>query len=156
MRRFFGLLFLAQIAAHSLQAQPKQLHDFKALMTALRSGASVRAVIYYAQCKLLADSEEVQAPDAIGGMELKTFEYFAPGSVHNAKGFLSTSETVLISHPRYGYVYNYVRMKVVDDGSVEIVARYLKPGTLEIVMDELFKCSISSGDDGNGVWLYQQ
>jgi hypothetical protein len=155
MHRLIGTLLALSFVVSSSQTQPKQLKSFEELMASLKSGHSVRSVIYYAKCKLMADSEEVKAPDAIGGMELKTFEFFAPGAVHNAKGFLSASETVLISHPRYGYVQNYVKMKIIDDGKIEIIARYLRPGTLEVVMDEVFYGKISDGRDDGGVWLFE-
>ncbi|MCX6137866.1 MAG: hypothetical protein NTV54_10265 [Ignavibacteriales bacterium] len=149
------LLLLLCTAVFSLHTQPKQLKNFDELMASLKSGHSVRTVIYYAKCTLIADSQEVKAPDAIGGMELRTYEYFAPGVVRNPKGYLTTSETVLISHPRYGYVQNYVKMKIFDDDRAEIVARYLKPGTLEIVMDEMFKGTINNGKDDGGIFLFE-
>jgi hypothetical protein len=58
---------------------------------------------------------------------------------------------VLISHPRYGYVLNYVKLRIADDDTVEIIARYLKPGTYEVVMDETFRGALSDGKTEKGV-----
>jgi hypothetical protein len=127
-------------------AQPGEITTFSYLLSALTSGRHVRAVISYAQCTLKIDSVEQKSPDAIGGMALEPFEYFARGAVRNPKAYVAASETHLISHPRYGYVNNYVRMRVFEDGSVEIVARYLKPATFDVVMDETFLGSF--GKDG--------
>jgi hypothetical protein len=135
-------------------SQSKQVTGFSELMNALKGGAEARVVIDYARCRLVMDSAEVKAPEAIGGMSLSTYEYFAPMVVRNPKAYVTSSQTVLISHPRYGYVLNYVKIKIVENDSVEVTARYLNPGTYQIVMDETFYGSISKGDDGRGVRLY--
>ena len=66
-------------------------------------------MIHYAKCKLVIDGEETPAPDAIGGMKLIPYEYFAKMSVRNEKAYVTASETRLISHRSYGYVLNYVK-----------------------------------------------
>jgi hypothetical protein len=145
--RFFLFTFLLlPTVAHT---QPRPLSDFPSLLEALRQGEEVRAVIHYALCRLTVDSTEVTSPDAIGGMNLSTFEYFARNAVRNPKAFVSSSETVLINHPSRGHVYNYVKLRIFEDNTVQIIARYLLPGTLEIVMDETFTCTI-----GDGVHLF--
>lgn len=75
-------------------------------------------------------------------------------SVRNPKAFVSSSETVLINHPRYWHVYNYVRLKIFENDSVQITACYLKPLTFEIVMDEMFYGVMSNGNDERGVMLF--
>jgi hypothetical protein len=141
--------------AASLRADPpEQLKTFDAFLRALEAGRSVRAVIHYARCRLVIDGKDEKAPDAVGGMDFRTFEYFAAGSIGNPRGFVSTSETVLISHPRYGYVQNYVKVRVYEDHAVEITARYLEPKTLKIVMDETFYGTIDDGRNGGGVALF--
>jgi hypothetical protein len=76
-------------------------------------------------------------------------------SVRNPKAFVSSSQTVLISHPRYGHVMKYVKLKIYEDNSVEINARYLSPTTYQVVMDETFYGSISSGGDNKAVYFYE-
>jgi hypothetical protein len=138
MKRVCALAIICSVSMVSAAAQTRQLKNFDQLMFALRTGSEVRAIITYTRCRLVVDSVETQAPDAVGGMSISTFEYFAPNSVRNPKGFVTASQTVLISHPRYGQVYNYVKMKIYEDNSVEITARYLNPATYQIVMDETF------------------
>ena len=150
---FFALFSLA---ASLGAAPPEPLRTFDAFLRALESGRTVRAVIHYARCRLVIDGKDEKAPDAVGGMDFRTFEYFAAGSVGNPRGFVSTSETVLISHPRYGYVQNYVKVRVYEDHTVEITARYLDPKTLKIVMDETFHGSIDDGRNGGGVALFAE
>ena len=150
---FFALFSLA---ASLGAAPPEPLRTFDAFLRALEAGRTVRAVIHYARCRLVIDGKDEKAPDAVGGMDFRTFEYFAAGSVRNPRGFVSTSETVLISHPRYGYVQNYVKVRVYEDHTVEITARYLDPKTLKIVMDETFYGSIDDGRNGGGVALFAE
>lgn len=149
------LYFLAFITFPSfILAQSYQIKNFEMLKESLDSGKEVRAVIKYAKCKLIVDSLETEAPDATGGMMFNTFEYFAKMSINNPKAFVTTSETVLISHKRRGFVYNYVKIKIYEDNSVEITAKYLLPNTFEVVMDETFYSEINDGINDKRVWLY--
>lgn len=151
----FGILCLSNM----LLAQT-QIRNFEQLLSSLKSGNSVKTVIYYGKCKLFVDGkEEPKSPEAIGGMKLDTYEYF-DSSVFKGRlpSFLSSSQTVLISHPRYGYVYNYVKLKVKTDNSVEITARYLKQrkfsSKFKVVMDETFKGKIEDGNNIGGIYFY--
>lgn len=148
------LAALAALAAAAAAPRPERLATYDAFLAALESGRTVKAVIHYARCRLVVDGKEEKAPDAVGGLEFRTFEAFAAGSVGNPKGFVSASETVLISHPRYGYVQNSVKVRVFEDHAVEIIARYLDPKTLKIVMDETFHGTIDDGRNGGGVSLF--
>ncbi len=136
-------------------AQTTQLNNFEDLMAALNNGESVRAVIHYGKCELIIDSVAVEAPDAIGGMEFQTFEYFAKMSIRNEKAYVTTSETVLIGHPYYGYVYNYAKLRIYEDNFVEIIARYLDPNSYEVKMDETFTTVINDGNNEGAIYLYK-
>jgi hypothetical protein len=113
-------------------------------MATVEAGRVVRVVIHYRRCLLRADGKEAPGPDAVGGMDLGTFEAFAPMVFRNPTAFLAASEAKLISHARYGVVYNYVKLRVHDDGRAEIVAQYLDPRTFEVKMDELFACHLGT------------
>ena len=94
-------------------------------------------------------------------MNIGEWEYFDSSVFKNkVPSFVTASETVLISHPSYGYVYNYVKVKVRLDGSVDIVARYLKPkkfsSKFKVVMDETFKGKISDGTNEGGLFFFAE
>lgn len=135
-------------------AAPRRLNDFASLMRALNSGHTVNVVIDYGKTTLLIDGKEQPAPKAIGGMAFTPWEFFEKGVVRNDKAYVVSSETHLIAHPRYGYVNNYVRLRVYEDQSVEITARYLTVPANEVVMDETFRGKISNGKDKNGVSFF--
>lgn len=148
--------FFASIAlSTSVCFAAKPVTSFGDLVKALESGKRVRVVAEYAKMKLFdAEGKEEESVDATGGTEIDAWERFGPSLSRDKKAWISTSHTVLISHRAYGYVQNYVRFRFVEDGSVEITARYLKPQTLEVVMDETFKGKISNGKDKEGIHLY--
>lgn len=143
-RMLIGVLMLMFCVTGRTESSP--LSDFESLMSALKSGEQVRVVIHYGSCRLISDNrEQEKVPDAIGGMMLDTFEYFAPGSIGNKMAFVTSSHTQLIQHPRRGMIYNYAKIRVESDGSVRIVARYLTPDSLTVVMDECFYTTIANG-----------
>jgi len=153
MKKFAFYFILFTITASVLKGS-EQIRSFEELLAALKNGKQIRAVIHYAKCILIVDGEEESAPDAIGGMQLNTFEYFARMSVRNEKAFISASETVLISHPFYGFVNNYGKLRIYEDGAVEIVVKYLDPKTYEIKMDETFKTTINNGTEDGAAYFY--
>lgn len=134
--------------------QPTQLKSFTEIFDNMSVGAGIKVVIHYGKCKLITGGKEVIPPEAIGGMELKTFEYFGKGAIRNELAFIATSESVLISHPKYGYVYNYIKIKIFDDDSVEIIARYLDPKSYEIKMDETFYTKVNNSKNEGAAFFY--
>lgn len=124
----------------------KRLVNYTEILSALRTGFTVRAVFDYKDCQLISDNEvKDKVPDAVGGMDLTTFEYFAPGSIRNKLGFVASSHSVLINHPSFGVVLNYAKVKISEDGKVRIVAQYIDPKTYEVKMNESFYTTISDG-----------
>lgn len=149
---FFILIFTL---APGVFCHSGQIKNFDELMNALKSGKNVKVVIHYANCRLMVEGKEEKSPDVIGGMDLKAFEYFAKGTVRNEKAFIASSETILISHPAYGYVNNYIKLRIYDDNTVEIIARYLDPKTFEVKMDEAFYSTVNNGNGKGAVFFYQ-
>ena len=97
MRLFYVLTFaLAFLVANSLQAQ-NRIEDFSSLMSVLNSGGEVKAVFHYGKCQLIMNGEESDwKPDAIGGMSIDVYEYFAKGAVRNERAYVVFSENKLI------------------------------------------------------------
>jgi len=154
MRTLPALLVVSLLAGPVVADAAQRLRDYPSFERALRQGRSVRAVIEYKKAELTIDGKVETAPDATGGMTFHSWEHFAKGVVRNEKAYVAASETHLIAHPRHGHVYNYVRLRIYEDGQVEITARYLKPTTFEVVMDETFRARISNGRDKHAVSLF--
>jgi hypothetical protein len=142
----FGVPFCSWLVLGSSSTQHT---DFTEVLSALKAGRSVKAVFHYKDCMLMIDGEQIEKiPDAIGGMEIATWEYFAPGSIGNDKGYIASSHKVLIQHPQHGFVYNYVKLNIFQDNEVKITAKYLMPENLEVKMDESFITLINDGKSG--------
>ena len=91
--KILPFLFLLISGIHS---EPKQLTNFIQIFDALKSGHQVNAVIHYKDCLLVSEGDTATAPDAIGGMDILPYEYFASGVIGKNTAFISTSETVMI------------------------------------------------------------
>lgn len=134
----------------------KQINNFEELMEALNSGKSVRAVFHYKDCQLIADNEiQNKIPDAIGGMSIDVYEYFAEGAVRNKEAFVVSSTSKIIQNPiGKGYVYNYAKVKVNESNEVGITAVYLDPLTYEKNMTENFYTEIKNLDNEGGAYFF--
>lgn len=152
MKRLMLLFFFIGLISYS---QTNQLKTFNELFESLMNGENVNIVFKYGMTKMIIDGEEKKAPDAIGGMKLLPYEYFEKGVVRNDKAYISCSETVLINHPNYGYVFNYVKLRIYEDDSVEIIAQYVDPQTYEIKMDEKFLTIFNNGVNNGGIYFYK-
>jgi hypothetical protein len=148
---------LALFAVAATAAEPLLIRNFGELLTALKSGERVRAVFQYKAMTLTVEGKpEDKVPDAVGGMGLDTYEYFAAGAVGNKEGFLSFSQTQPIRHPRHGYVLNYIKVSVYESNAVKILAQYLDPKTYEVKMDETFTTTMGDGRNSGGAFFYRQ
>lgn len=148
--RTFALSLAALCCGSTMAAAPTRLTTFADLMKALRSGETVNLVLDYGKMKLIIGNEEVEAPKAIGGMKFTPWEFFEKGVIRNERAYVVGSDTHMISHPRYGYVDNYVRVRIYEDQAVEINARYITLDKRETVMDETFTTKLSNGKDAYG------
>lgn len=147
------LLFTGASAVLNAQ-EDHRIKNFTGFMNALKNGEDVKAVFEYGKCKLVIDSTEEKSPDVTGGMAVEEFEYFPAMTINNPKGYVAFSKTVLISHRRHKYVWNYVKVRVYEDNSVEINARYIKTDYSENLMEETFYGVINDGTNNGGVNFY--
>ena len=157
MKKIVGILSFIMVLASCLNSQPKQLTNFVQIIDALKSGYRVNAVIHYKDCMLVSDGDTLKAPDAIGGMDILPYEYFAAGVIGKNIAFISTSETVMIYLKGFGgYLNNYVKLRVYEDNRVEITAQYLTIDKQEVKMDETFYGEINDGTNGKAIYFYAE
>lgn len=155
MKKIVVILSFILLQAAGVNSQPKQLTNFVQILDALKSGYRVNAVIHYKDCMLVSEGDTLKAPDAIGGMDVMPYEYFAAGVIGKNIAFISSSETVMIYLKGFGgYLYNYVKLRIYEDNKVEITARYLTIDKQEVKMDETFYGEINDGSNGKAVYFY--
>ncbi|HSA05395.1 MAG TPA: VirK family protein [Tenuifilaceae bacterium] len=158
MKKTFFFLALALISLN-LFAQQKSLKNFDELMTALNGGEQVRVIIHYGKCTLISDNEiEDKSPDAIGGMTIDTYEYFAPKAVRgNENAFVVFSENKLIMNPKgKGFVYNYGKFRIESTGKVKVTVMYIDPNTQEEMMSENFFTTFGESKTEQAIFFYKQ
>ncbi len=156
MKKTIISILLISVAICAWAGENTQIKSFEELMNYLKNGKEVSVVLHYAKCELISDNEIVEdVPDAIGGMILDVWEYFAPMVIYNEKAFLVSSTSKLIQYPKGdGYVYNYVKIRFYDDNSVKITAEYLDAETYEVKMTENFYGNIADGKNKEGIYIY--
>lgn len=149
------LIFIIILSQILFAGEP--LRNFDAVMDALKTGKTVKVVIEYKTCQLISDNEiSEKIPDAIGGMEISVFEYFAEKSIRNDEAFVVASESKLIKNPKgEGYVINYAKIKLFKSGKVKITAQYIDPISYQTKMDENFFCNINNGENNGGVSFFK-
>lgn len=128
-------------------------------MTALNGGEQVRVIIHYGKCTLISDNEiEDKSPDAIGGMTIDTYEYFAPKAVRgNENAFVVFSENKLIMNPKgKGFVYNYGKFRIESTGKVKVTVMYIDPNTQEEMMSENFFTTFGESKTEQAIFFYKQ
>lgn len=156
MSKIARLFAFSLLIAVTYNTQAQQLTSFNDMMDALKTGKNVAAVMQYAKFKMISDNEEQdKVPDAIGGMDLSTWEYFAPNAVKNKDAFVVFSENKLIKNPKgEGFVYNYVKVKITSDNKVKVTAQYVEAPSMEVKMDENFFGVINDGKNEGGLLLF--
>ena len=158
MKNVFLSLAFVFIGIASI-AQPKQIKSFDNLMDALNRGERVRCVIHYAKCTLIRNNElQDKSPEAVSGLDIDTYEYFARHVVRgNEKAFLVFSANHFIQNPiGRGYVYNYGKVRIDEEGKIIITVTYVEPLTLEETMNQKFYTDINDGKNNGGVYFYLQ
>ncbi len=60
----------------------------------------------------------------------------------------------MVAHARSGHVWNYLRLRLYDDGEVELQARNIHPLDFSILMDNLFTCRIDPGTGEGGASFF--
>ena len=157
MKIKFYILTFSLFLCFSGRSQTTLVTSFDDLMTSLNAGVRVRVVIHYARCERYpAQADQSPVPDAITGMDIDTYEYFAEGAVYNKAAFVVFANSKLIQNPLgKGFVFNYGKLKINADNSVIVTAKYIHPKTFKVLMDESFRCKLSTGTDNEGIHLFK-
>ena len=104
-------------------------------------------VIHYGLCQWAsAEKKQTPTPKAIAGMPLDTYEYFPIGMVHNKNPFVVFSNSKLIQNPKgKGFVFNYGKVRINEDNTVQVTAKYLQPKNYHVLMSEAFVGKLNEG-----------
>ncbi len=149
--KILPFLFLIITGIHS---EPKQLNNFIQILDALNAGYNVNAVIHFKDCKVIVDSVESKSQDKIKGIELTPYDYYAPGLI-GKRAFISVSQNVMVFlGGGGGYFYNYMKIRIYEDNTVEITNRYLTTDKLEVQMNEMSYGEINNGSNDKAIYFF--
>jgi hypothetical protein len=124
-------------------------------MQSLNAGGQVRVVIHYSLCKWADQKNVSPMPNAIAGMDIDTYEYFAPGAAHNKADFIVFANSKLIQNPvGKGFVYNYGKVRINADNTIQVTAKYVHPKSFRVLMNEVFVGKINDGKNGEALDLF--
>ncbi|HMA68857.1 MAG TPA: hypothetical protein VKN74_03220 [Candidatus Mcinerneyibacterium sp.] len=156
MKNKFLIFLLIFLSLLSTGCQSKKINNFSELITAIKSGTEIKVRIHYGKCNLFSKGKKIKnSPEAIGGMTLDVFEYFAKNSIGNKKAYIAASKNNLINYKNKNFFYNFVKIRIYENNHVEITAKYLTRKDLEPIMSEIFKTTINNGNNNGGVFLYK-
>lgn len=156
MRRKFLFLTCLLLIGFVSRAQTTRITNFDELMQSLNSGEQVRVVIEYGLCEWAPNQQKQSpTPNAITGMNIDVYEYFSTGVVNNKMAFVVFSNAKLIQNPMgRGFVYNYGKVRINADNTVQINAQYINPKNFKVIMDETFIGTINDGVNKKGINLF--
>lgn len=142
---------ISLFSAHVAFALDYRIKSYSQLSHSLESGYEVRAVTDFGKCT----STEKLNGNPIGGLNFDQFlRYQIKDEDGNAREAIATSSNMLIRHPQFGMVYNYVRLRVFADDSVQLYSELIDPKSFTMLNQKTFQCRISNGDDKNGLSLF--
>jgi hypothetical protein len=150
MKTNFYIIAIVLVGNSLSLCQTNAINNFDEILSKLIEGKKIHVIIHYVKCKLVIDDKEEKSPDVIGGMELMPFEYFTKNSINNNKAYIASSNTIFVFHSRYGYIFNYIKIRIYEDNSVYLNARYIDAKTYETKMDEYFYSQINNGYNDGG------
>jgi len=133
---------------------PDRLASYEAVLAVLTEGRQVRAVLDYPECVLRVGETTMRPPESSAGLTFGAWEAFARGAVGNERAYLTVSETRMVAQAKRGHVWNYLRLRLYDDGEVELIARNILPSDFSVIMDNSFACALDPGTGKGGVSFF--
>lgn len=146
------ILLAVQIFIPLNTEKSNHLNDFNSIKSSLFNGTRLRVVIHYAYMNLYINGTKYPSPDAVSGLDISEYEYFNRNVTDNQLAYIATSQAQLILHPRYGGIYNYGKIRIYEDNTIEVAVTYLNAANYDIVFQETFNSSLSN----NSVFFFSQ
>lgn len=156
-RILFSAFIAACVLSGTSQAQTVKLTSFQELKKALEAGQTLKVVIHFANCHAIgADKKTEASPGIVSGFTIGSFDFFPKNSARNSKGFISLASGYMNETlPGKGYMHNFLRLKIFEDGKVAITTSQINPLTFENDSWELYDAQMFNGEMNQaGVYIY--
>lgn len=144
-------IFLAFLVSSMTYAASSQLSGYNDLLNALREGTKVRAIINFDGCTAKDGTKTNLPPNMVGGFSFNVFHHYpVKMDAEHTKYAVATAIIHMTDHPSFGFVTNYVRLRVFADNTVELHSAFYDPKTYEQkrAMDYSCKMAEKAGDVG--------
>ncbi|MFZ2314609.1 MAG: VirK family protein [Gammaproteobacteria bacterium] len=133
---------------YAFAAPHKTLTSYEQLRLALRAGDQVIAVVDVDKC-VASHPTETKLPGAAAGFNFDVFDNYKVQTNYKAQMTIATAFTHVTQHSKFGFVQDYVRLRIFEDNSAEIMSAYLNPQTFVPYYTVSYACQV-----GEGVLLY--
>ena len=124
---------------------------------ALETGRTLKVIIHFGNCHAIGtDKKAEDSPGIVTGFTVGSFDFFPKNSARNSKEFISlVSGNMNETLPGKGYVYNFLRLKIFEDGKVAITTSQINPLTFENDSLGLYEAQMFAGEaEEAGVYIY--
>lgn len=144
---FSLILAFSQIANAN---SSRLITSYSDLVNSVSQGDTVRAIMHVDKCSFGKGSS-----DAIAGINFTNFNKYPILAGNELKNVVATSIMQVVEHPKYGPVYDYVRLRVFENNTAELLSEFIDPVTYKVLdTPKVGTCTISNGHDQNGLMLY--
>jgi hypothetical protein len=151
MKYIFKFLLLLNLLSSAFAA-PKLISNYQDLVSNLSKGDEVRAIFLINKCT--TDQKTANDNNIIAGMNFTQFNKYSIQANNESKNIVATSFSMMTEHSRYGLTYNYIRLRVFEDNSAEILSEYFDPKDFSRLGLIVFNCQLSQEPSQEGVTLY--
>lgn len=161
-----GVILIGAVTATPSFAFTRPLVNFDQLLTALKAGHTVRAVINYDKCTLNLDTkvkgQAGQGSEAgmMGSFNFNDFSYDAiePMLLNQPAKYVITAKRSLWTQTDNFYsVPEFSRIQIYSDNSADVyVGAYNSSRYFSRFYSESYTCHVSNGNDGNAIMLFDK
>ncbi len=159
MKKIAALLIATAVLPNLASATITRLTSYNELLTALKNGHRVNAVIDNSKCKVtesIKSHSKIKSPDlnAIVGLSFNTNFFLMYRDEGDPRNYLVTIATNTLGNMGKGPRIRYKRVKVYDDNSAEFYASLSDFNTGKATDYSTAICAMSNGNDQNGLSLF--
>jgi len=146
-----AVLFSASIVICPISFAAPLISSYQQLLTTLKQGDEVRAILNLAQCT----GQDAKSPQVIGGMNFTQFNQHQIKHNDELVPVIATSINMLVESAQYGHAYNYVRLRIFENNTAEVVSAFLNAKDFSVYKQTTFQCQLSNDKQEKGITLYQ-
>jgi len=133
------LLSLSLYTTASLASSHHLLNTYNEVLHALSNGSHLQAIAGLSKCSP-ASTDNIQ----LGGIDFNHFLVYTLDTGGKKNHVIGMSNTIFVNKKELGYVFEYVKLRIFEDNSVEFFSQNLNPKDYSSVKDGVsYKCKLA-------------